>query len=327
MSRIAVLGSSSFSGIHFIDRCLEAGDQVLGISRSIELPPAFQIYRRHTASPALHRLDINRDMPEILSLLNRFKPHYVVNFAALGMVAPSWQHPEQWYQTNFVSAARLHTGLRQIDSLQRFVQISTPEVYGDVSGKIIESSCYRPTSPYAVSKAATDMALAADHQHYGFPVVWTRSANVFGPAQQLYRIIPRAVLAARTGKRLTLDGGGKALRAFIHIRDVVEATYRAMTQGPIGNIYHLSSEKLISIRALVERIATRMDTAPNALFEIGAPRPNEDPVYDLDANLARKTLNWRCQIDLDSGIDSVIDWVDANLDSLKNMPQHYQHCA
>lgn len=324
--RVAVLGSTSFSGCHFIDRCLASGDAVIGFSRSGEPHPAFAPYRRHCgADLRLLQLDINRDHDAILGELTTFRPEYVVNFAAQGMVAPSWEHPDQWYMTNLVSPVRLHQGLRRIGSLKRFIQVSTPEVYGARSGPIPPDTSYAPSSPYAVSKAAADMALAADHAHHDFPVVWTRAANVYGPGQQLYRIIPRAVLAARMGEPLTLNGGGVARRAFIHITDVAEATYRALSLGEDGAIHHLSTAPLISIRELVDRIAVRLGIDPGEVYQIGPPRPTEDPIYELDCSATHQTLDWSPSVSLDQGIDSVIAWVDEHFDALRQMPLNYQH--
>ena len=103
--------------------------------------------------------------------------------------------------------------------------MTTPEVYGSTDGGWIkEHNHFAPSTPYAVSRAACDLHLHSFHQAYGFPVVFTRAANVYGPGQQLYRIIPRALLSARTGESMQLHGGGHSVRAFIHIKDVVRAT-------------------------------------------------------------------------------------------------------
>ena len=89
-------------------------------------------------------------------------------------------------------------------------------------------------------------------KQYNFPVVWTRAANVFGPGQQLYRIIPRTILAGYTSQKLQLHGGGTSERSFIHIEDVCKATLRLALESEIGEVYHLSTLQTVSIRALVE---------------------------------------------------------------------------
>ena len=141
------------------------------------------------------------------------------------MVGQSWERPEDWFRTNAVSTVILHNRLRQeCDFLTRYVHITTPEVYGSTNGWIKEDTPYNPSTPYAVSRAAGDMSLKTFVDAYGFPAVSTRAANVYGPGQQLYRIIPRTILFIRLQKKLQLHGGGFFERSFIHINDVSDAT-------------------------------------------------------------------------------------------------------
>src|SRR3954466_2564273 len=222
MARVAVLGSNSFAGTAFIDAALSETHEVLGISRSPEPPPIFLPYRENSRASAyrFQQLDLNRDFDAVCVALDDFAPAFVVDFAGQGMVAESWTRPEQWYQTNIVSKVRLHEFLRRHRTLEKYVRVSTPEVYGSTPHLIREHQPYAPSTPYAVSHAAIDMSLAAFHRNYGFPVVLTRFANFFGPGQQLYRIVPRTIIYALVGRRLSLDGAGTSVRAFIHSRDV-----------------------------------------------------------------------------------------------------------
>ncbi len=118
-----------------------------------------------------------------------------------------------------------------IDCLERYVHVTTPEVYGSTDGWVREDAPFNPSTPYAVSRAAGDMSLRTYFANYRFPVVFTRAANVYGPGQQLYRIIPRTILAAMGGQKLRLDGGGKSVRVFIHMRDVSDATLKIALSG------------------------------------------------------------------------------------------------
>src|SRR5882762_10152566 len=221
-TRVAVLGSNSFAGASFIDAALTAGHQVLGVNRSAEPSPMFLPYRKnpYAASYRFRQLDLNRDFEAICALLVDFSPHFVLDFAGQGMVAESWSRPEQWYETNIVAKVRLHDCLRQQPALQKYIRVSTPEVYGSTAHPVQEGQPYAPSTPYAVSHAAIDMSLTAFHRNYSFPVVLTRFANFFGPGQQLYRIVPRTVIYALLGQRLQLHGGGTSVRAFIHGGDV-----------------------------------------------------------------------------------------------------------
>ena len=240
--KILVIGSNSFSGSHFVAEALRAGHPVWGVSRSKEPHPVFMPYRWPTKgeeqAPAskenfqFQTIDLNNQLNELLELIDRIQPELVVNFAAQGMVAESWQNPEHWYRTNVVSQVGLHDALRQKPFLQKYVHVTTPEVYGSTDGGWIkEHNNFAPSTPYAVSRAACDMHLHSFHQAYGFPVVFTRAANVYGPGQQLYRIIPRTLLSGLTSKPMQLHGGGQSIRAFIHIKDVVRATLQLAKEG------------------------------------------------------------------------------------------------
>ncbi len=241
------------------------------------------------------------------------------------MVAESWLNPDHWYMTNVVSTVRLHEALRKMPFLKRYVHVSTPEVYGSTSGDVTEAAPFNPSTPYAVSRAAADMNLRIFHQHYGFPVVYTRAANVFGPGQQLYRIIPRTILCIRSGVKLMLHGGGASERSFIHIDDVSDATLRIATGGRDGEAYHISTPRQISIRALVELICARMGTTIDQVAEVVGERAGKDAAYWLNSDKLRGELGWRDQVSLEQGIDQTIAWVDQNLTALQALPQSYIH--
>ena len=234
---ILVIGSNSFSGASFVDYALEQGARVLGASRSEEPHRVFLPYRwsGRDANFRFFPYDINHHLDEIMALVQAERPSAVVNFAAQSMVAESWANPDHWFQTNAVATVKLHERLRHCDFLDRYVHVTTPEVYGSTEGFIGEDTPFNPSTPYAVSRAAADMSLKTFFDAYTFPVVSTRAANVYGPGQQLYRIIPRTILFLRTGRTLELHGGGVSRRSFIHIRDVSDATWRIMLEGAFAD--------------------------------------------------------------------------------------------
>jgi dTDP-glucose 4,6-dehydratase len=327
--KAVVIGSNSFSGSHFVDHLLGEGLEVLGISRSSEPHPVFLPYKRNLRFAAFRflQLDLNRDLDRIMAELDEFRPDYVVNFAAQGMVAQSWQAPGQWLETNTLSMVRLHDALRRREYLKKFVHASTPEVYGTTSGRITEAAPYNPSTPYAVSKAACDMSLRAFAHNYSFPVVLTRSANVYGPGQQLYRIIPRTILAVLTGRKLELQGGGGSQRSFIHIRDVARATWAAARQAPAGSIFHLGTETEVTIRQLVETICRLMGADFSRVVTSAPARPGQDSAYLLDCSQARRLLGWQTRVALPEGLDETIAWAKGNRDVLEEQPFEYVHKA
>jgi dTDP-glucose 4,6-dehydratase len=325
--RYAVIGSNSFSGAHFVDHVLGHGAEVLGISRSDEPNPAFLAYRWSGLPDRFrfHRGDLNRDLPAIVDRLRAFRPDVVVNFAAQGMVAESWANPTHWFQTNTVAQVALHDELRKMPFLRRYVHVSTPEVYGSCEGLVTEDHVYAPSTPYAASRAACDLSLRTFQRNYGFPVVWTRAANVYGPGQQLYRIIPRTMLSIRLGRRIPLHGGGTSVRSFIHIRDVANGTRLAALHGQVGDCFHLATHETISIRQLVELICRRMGAAFDDVVDIAGERAGKDQAYLLDTTHASTALGWSASTSLSDGLDETLAWIDRNLAALEREPREYIH--
>lgn len=322
-----VIGSNSFSGASFVDYLLQKGYEVIGCSRSPEPPPPFLPYK-WVKRPGLfdfRQFDINKDLDSLMALIHQREVPYVVNFAAQSMVSESWLNPDHWFMTNGVSTVKLHNELRKCDFLQRYVHISTPEVYGSCSGFVTEDAPFQPSTPYAVSRAASDMSLRSFFAAYNFPVVTTRAANVYGPGQQLYRIIPRTILFILLGKRLQLHGGGVSRRSFIHIDDVSDATLRAMLYGRTGETYHISTDEVISIRELVERICQKLEVRFEDYAEVVGERLGKDAAYQLDSTKLRTELGWRDRMALDKGLDQCIEWVKANLEALQDQPFDYIH--
>ena len=328
MDDIVIIGSNSFSGATFADFAIKMGARVTGIGRSSEPNDVFLPYKwRGVENFSFYQMDLNHDIAEISTLINDVKPAYVVNFSAQSMVAESWLSPADWFMTNVVSTIRLHDELRKCDFLKRYIHVSTPEVYGSCSGFVREDFPFNPSTPYAVSRAAADMSLRTFRAAYNFPVVTTRAANVYGPGQQLYRIIPRTVLFILLGKKLQLHGGGVSTRSFIHMRDVADATYRIMQNGHDGDTYHISTNEVISIKALVERICAKLEVSFEDHVEMVGERVGKDSAYHLDSTKVRTQLCWQDHISLDQGLDECIAWVKTNFDVLKTAPYAYLHKA
>jgi len=324
--KIVVIGSNSFSGSNFVDYLLDNELEVVGISRSEEPLPVFLPYKKNkNKNFKFYKLDLNHNLDEIINVINDFKPDYVINFAAQGMVAQSWTNPEHWFQTNAVANVMLHDRLRKLDFLKKYVHVSTPEVYGSCEGLVKENTNYNPSTPYAVSRAAADMSLMSFVNAYDFPVAFTRSANVFGSGQQLYRIIPRTILYFLIGKKLQLHGGGHSVRSFIHIHDVSDGTLRVARTAESGDIFHFSTSRNISIRAVVEMIADQLNISFEDNVEIVGERLGKDAAYLLDNSKAKEKLNWEPKISLEQGIEETIIWIKDNLEIIKQQPLDYIH--
>lgn len=325
--KFLLLGANSFSGATFADHLAEQGYDVLATSRSAEPHAAFLPYKWHDrrAKVRFTRVDLNCDLEKLGALLDRERPSHIVNFAAQSMVAESWLNPDHWMTTNVVAMVRLQDLLRSYDGLERYVHVTTPEVYGATEGWVREDAPFNPSTPYAVSRAAGDMSLKTYFAQYGFPVLFTRAANVYGPGQQLYRIVPRTVVAALSGQKLKLDGGGKSERVFIHMTDVCDATLRIALRGTPGETYHISGYELVSIRVLVERVLRQFGKSLENCAEIGPERPGKDAAYKLDSSKLRSELGWHDRIPLAQGIADVIRWAERFRGDLLELAAKYVH--
>jgi dTDP-glucose 4,6-dehydratase len=327
---VAVLGANSFSGQDFVDLLLdEPRFQVLGISRSNERSRTFLRYklRKDLSAYRYHQLDMNRDMPKILQLLDAERPDYIVNFAAQSEVAPSWEHPEHWFQTNTVALSVLVNHLRKQQYLKRYLHISSPEAYGSCVGNIKETTPDNPSTPYAASKAAADMLLAVYHKQFGFPLVTVRATNVYGARQQLFKIVPRSVIYIKQGKTIELHGGGKAVKSYIHIRDVSRGELAILEKGDLGQKYHLSPDQGIAVRDMVDMICRNRGKSFASCTETVAERPGQDAAYTIDSGKARRQFGWAPKISYEEGLAEVIDWVEANWDDISRQSLAYEHKA
>ena len=327
MKKVIVIGSNSFSGSHFINFLLEKTQyNAIGISRSQEKKEFYLPYKKQDLSRfEFRQLDLNNDLQEILKLLDEQEPEYVVNFASQSMVAESWEHPEHWYKTNVLSIVALTNSLKERKYLKKFVHISTPEVYGNCTGYIKEDAQMNPSTPYAASRAASDVFIQLLVKTYNFPAVFTRAANVYGAGQQLFKIIPRSIIYIKKGKKIPLHGGGEAKRSFIHIKDVCDATTKIMERAAPGEIYHLSRKELYSIKNLVAIICEKMGTSFEAAADVVGTRLGLDAAYILDSTKAETELGWKPKITLEEGLNEVVQWIDDNWDSISNEPLEYQH--
>lgn len=327
--KFVVIGSNSFSGSDFIDLLLnDERNEVIGISRSPEKSALFLPYKqRQEANFKFYQMDLNRHMPQIIELLDSFQPEYVVNFAAQSEVAPSWEHPEQWFQTNVVALAKLANVLKDRHYLKRYVHISTPEVYGTCEGRVTESAPLNPSTPYAASKAAADLFLFTLVKNFRFPLIMIRSTNVYGAHQQLFKIIPRSVIYIKMGKTVELHGSGRAVKSYIHVRDISKGELLAMEKGRAGEIYHLSPERGYAVRDVVRKICELMRRNFEASTVSVGERLGQDAAYVIDSTRAREEFGWCPKISLEEGLAEVIAWVEGNWEQIQKEPLVYIHKA
>ena len=319
-----VLGSNSFSAGSMISKLLKNNYTVIGVSRSKFNEPKFQRFNYLKKNFKFFKLDINKDIKKIINLIKFNKPKFILNYAAQSMVGQSWENPSDWFLTNSFSTIKFYNHLSKLDFKFRLIHISTPEVYGNTTKKITENNYYNPTTPYAVSRVTADQYLKILHENKNLNYCSIRASNVYGEFQRVYRIIPKTILFILKKKKLKLDGGGVSERNFIHIDDVSSATLKVMIRGKSGEIYHVSSNKLISIRDLVKLVCKKMNYDFDKLVSPGPERIGKDKSYILSNSKIVK-LGWKTKINLQDGINKCIKNIRKYLREYNFKDENYIH--
>ena len=324
--RYAVLGGGGCFGINTSQYLLEQADteRVIAVGRSAPKPEPFTLnVGKGDKRYAYHAYHVTHELDLLLELLDREKPQVFINYAAQGEGAVSWKHSWRFFETNSMALARLTEALMTRDYLERFIQIGTSELYGSVAFPAKEDTPLQPSSPYAASKAAFDMHLIAIHRVLKFPMNIVRPSNSYCPGQQLHRVIPKAVICGLTGRKLPLHGGGRAEKSYIHARDLSRAIYLVAQQGPLGPVYNVGPPKPISIRALVETVATVMGIPFEELCEVTGDRLGQDDRYWLDSGAIKRDVGWEPEVSLEEGIRDMVEWGQKYIDQLKDWPTDY----
>ena len=328
MNKVLIIGSNSFAGSDFADYLLSKKFKVYGVSRNKEINKEHLRYKNNInlKNFKFFKVDLNlkKDLNKLIKLIKKQKINYIVNFAAQGMVAESWINPEDWYLTNVVSNSILIKELSKL-KIKKYLNFSTPEVYGHTSSLMKESNIFAPTTPYAISRSAQDLNLLAHYKTYNFPVVFTRAANIYGPYQQSFRIIPKIIISILTNKKIPIHGKGDTLRSFVYMPDVSRALCKILLDKKnIGETFHISTKRFISILQLVKLINKLMNIKNKNIYHV-KERDGKDLKYTLNSNKIRKLYSWSEQTDLFNGIFDTIDWVKKNINYFKKASLQYKH--
>ena len=196
-------------------------------------------------------------------------------------------------------------------------------MYGGTDKPAKEDNNPNPTSPYAISKLAADYHMLSLYNHMGFPANVIRPSNCYGSGQYMYRVIPKAILFGLIGKKFPLEGGGKALKSFMHAEDLADAIISILHSKKFGRIYNAGVEKPNSIREIVEAVAKNLELDFNNFCEITEGRKTEDKQYCIDSSYIKKELGWEAKITLDDGVDEVVQWVKKYKEILIKEPQSF----
>ncbi len=253
-------------------------------------------------------------------LVTRTRPWAVVNFAAESHVDRSILDPTPFLRTNVLGAEVLLEAARR-HGVERFLQVSTDEVYGDLEADTpsSEENPLRPGNPYSASKAAADLLCLSYRRTFGLPVVIARSSNNYGPFQFPEKLIPLTVVNALRGKELPVYGDGMQQRDWLHVHDNCEAILRVLHHGAVEAIYNIGTgyerTNLSVVEAVCDLAATLTQRDPAALrarISFVADRPGHDRRYAMDTRRIRSELGWSPEIPFDTGLESTVAWYMQN---------------
>ena len=250
----------------------------------------------------------------ISNVLEIYNIDTVIHFAAQSHVQNSFDNALQYTSDNVVGTHTLLEACRKYGKIQKFIHISTDEVYGESmlsenEEKKNEDSVLCPTNPYAATKAAAELIAKSYYHSFKMPIIITRGNNVYGPNQYPEKLIPRFIQQLLKGEQVTIQGDGSNVRAFLHVNDVCSALKLILEKGKIGEIYNIGSddhhEYTVTQIAhmLIEKI-TKTTDYDKWICHI-EDRPFNDKRYYI-SNQKVKDLGWTILTDFDNGIDEVI---------------------
>jgi dTDP-glucose 4,6-dehydratase len=267
------------------------------------------------------------DSALIAKLLNDHHIDAVINFAAESHVDRSIDSPEPFFQTNVLGTLRLLNCVKQHwqnlpeakKSAFRFLHVSTDEVYGSLGSTDMpwnEECPYKPNSPYAASKAASDHIVRSFHHTYQLPTVTTNCSNNYGPYHFPEKLIPLMILNALEGKPLPIYGDGQQVRDWLYVEDHATAIWLALTKGRVGETYNVGGlnerpnvEIVNRICAILDRKSPRADGVSYAAqITYVSDRPGHDRRYAIDSTKIRSELGWSPMQNFDTGIEETVDW-------------------
>ena len=274
--------------------------------------------------------DLN-DEALLEGIFREHRPRAVVHFAAESHVDRSIHGPDAFLRTNVEGTFRLLQAARAFyGSLSekertgfRFLHVSTDEVYGTLEPNdpaFAETTPYAPNSPYAASKASSDMLVRAWHHTYGLPTLITNCSNNYGPYQFPEKLIPLVLANALAGKPLPVYGDGQQVRDWLFVEDHCTAVRRVLAAGRVGETYNIGGNNQRANLDVVRTICRLLDELQpeshhrphEALIRFVEDRPGHDRRYAINAGKIERELGWKPEHTFESGIRATVEWYLAN---------------
>lgn len=251
------------------------------------------------------------DRDAVYQLFEEERPDMVVNFAAESHVDRSIEHPEIFLQTNIIGTSVLLDACR-IYGIQRYHQVSTDEVYGDLPLNrpdlfFTEETPIHTSSPYSSSKAGADLLVLAYYRTYDLPVTISRCSNNYGPYQYPEKIIPRMIINALHDKSLPVYGDGLNVRDWLYVEDHCCAIDLILRKGCIGEVYNVGGHNEMSNIDIVKLICKELGK-PESLITYVTDRKGHDRRYAIDPTKIHRELGWLPETKFSDGIKKTIQW-------------------
>jgi dTDP-glucose 4,6-dehydratase len=304
--KIFVAGGAGFIGSNFIRRILKKRSSVKVLN-----------FDKLTYSGNLDNLrDVEKDVGDAAGLaaaFKKFKPDYVINFAAETHVDRSIHvGAKEFIDTNIIGVFNFLELMKASPYVKKYVQVSTDEVYGslelkDRKKKFREDTPFAPNVPYAATKAGGDMMCRAYAHTFHVPVVVTHCSNNYGPYQYPEKLIPFAILRMLEGKKLPIYGDGENVRDWIYVDDHCDALELCLFRGKAGEVYNIGADNEMDNLEIAGLILARFKRGKEWL-EFVKDRPGHDRRYAIDATKIYKELGWRPKYDFKKAFKSTLEW-------------------
>lgn len=307
--RILVTGGAGFIGSNYVRLVLEeTDDQVINFdlltyAGNLANLDGYQDHPRYQ----FVRGDIT-DRASVAQVMTAHQIDAVVHFAAESHVDRSVEGPEVFVRTNILGTEILLEEARR-HGVQRFVMVSTDEVYGSLGteGMFTEDTPLAPNSPYAASKASSDLLCRAFFKTFDFPVMITRCSNNYGAFQFPEKLIPLMLANALEDKPLPVYGDGQNVRDWLYVDDHCRALDLVLRQGKPGEVYNIGGCNEMKNLDLVELLVDKLGKSRD-LITFVKDRPGHDLRYAIDATKIMTTLNWAPSVEFPEGLARTIDW-------------------
>jgi dTDP-glucose 4,6-dehydratase len=251
--------------------------------------------------------DIN-DTDRLRNLINKNEINYIVNFAAESHVDNSINDSTPFVQTNINGTHSLLTLLHDCPTIERYLQVSTDEVYGTLSEEddaFTENTPIQANSPYSASKASADLLCRSFYETFNYPILITRCSNNYGPNQHEEKLIPLMIKNAKSGKKLPVYGNGKNIRDWIHVSDHCSGIDAVLHGGTIGEVYNIGGKNEMRNIDIVKTIIYLLDKDEDQI-EFVKDRLGHDWRYAIDNSKIQNELNWFPSVNFKDGLKELI---------------------